>query len=80
MKYRTMNRTELAIELDISRSTLIRRMKKLDPAFLEHIKNRSLLFENEIKYIHDNIEWRAPWEIGLDEQTRNSLSKEESPS
>ncbi|MDM8160458.1 hypothetical protein QUH73_11590 [Labilibaculum sp. K2S] len=63
MEYRTMNRKELAMELDISTSTLCKKMKKLDPSFLEHIKNKSLLFENEVKYIHDNIEWRTPWEI-----------------
>ncbi|WP_461630856.1 helix-turn-helix domain-containing protein [Labilibaculum euxinus] len=48
MEYKTMNRKELAMKLDISISTLGRRMKKLNPAFLEYIKNRSLLFENEI--------------------------------
>lgn len=58
-----MNRKELAMELDISKSTLGRRMKNLNPDFLEHIKNRSLLFENEIKYIHENIEWRTSWQI-----------------
>jgi hypothetical protein len=63
MEYRTMNRKELAMELDISYDILNRKMKKLDPVFLEHIKNRQLLFENEVKYIHDHIEWRTPWEI-----------------
>ncbi|WP_461632271.1 hypothetical protein [Labilibaculum euxinus] len=63
MEYRTMNRKELAMELDISYDIFNRKMKKLDPVFLEHIKNRQLLFENEVKYIHDHIEWRTTWEI-----------------
>lgn len=58
-----MNRKELAVELEISDSTLYRKMKKLNPVFLEHIKNRQLLFENEVKYIRNHIEWRTPWEI-----------------
>ena len=80
MIYRTMNRKELAAELGISYVTLYRRMKKLDPEFMEHIRGRYLLLEQEVKFIHDSIEWRKPWEIGLDEQTKNSLSTEESPS
>ena len=68
MEYRTMNRIELAMELEISTSTLNRRMKKLNPVFLEHIKNRSLLFENEIKYIHENIEWRTQLQIDTGEK------------
>ncbi len=63
-----MNKKELAMELDISKSTLARRMKKLNPLFLEHIKNRSLLFENEIKYIHENIEWRTQLQIDSGEK------------
>ena len=63
-----MNRIELAMELEISTSTLKRRMKKLNPVFLEHIKNRSLLFENEIKYIHENIEWRTQLQIDTGEK------------
>lgn len=56
MKYRTMSKKELAAELDISTRTLTRRMKKhLKPKFLEHIKGGSLLFENEVKYIHEGI-------------------------
>lgn len=51
-----MNRIELAAELDISLNTLTRRMKKyLKPEFLYHIKNKSLLFENEVKYIHEEL-------------------------
>ncbi|MDE5417586.1 hypothetical protein L3049_06155 [Labilibaculum sp. DW002] len=65
MEYRTMNRKELAMELDISISTLGRRMKKLNPVFLEHIKGHYLLLENEVKYIHENVEWRTKWEIGI---------------
>lgn len=63
MEYKTMNRKELAAELGISVNTLYRRMKKLNPAFLNHIKGKSLLLENEVKYIHESIEWRKPWEI-----------------
>jgi hypothetical protein len=56
MEYKTMNRKELAAELDISTTTLTRRMERcLKPAFLEHIKGQSLLFENEVKYIHEGI-------------------------
>ncbi|MBN2595654.1 MAG: hypothetical protein JXR82_02605 [Marinifilaceae bacterium] len=65
MEYRTMNRKELAMELDISTSTLNKKMKKLDPVFLEHIKGHNLLLENEVKFIHENVEWRAKWEIGI---------------
>lgn len=51
-----MNRIELAAELDISLNTLTRRMKKyLKPEFLYHIKRKSLLFENEVKYIHEEL-------------------------
>ncbi|WP_321319601.1 hypothetical protein [Labilibaculum sp.] len=72
MEYRTMNRKELAVELNISSSTLNKKMKNLDPVFLEHIKKRQLLFENEVKYIHENVEWRAKWEIGiLDKKTES---------
>ena len=63
MKYKTTNRKKLAKELDISITTLGRKMKKLDPAFLEYIKGHYVLLENEVKFIHDNIEWRTPWEI-----------------
>ena len=65
-----MNRKELAMELDISTSTLRRKMKQLPPEFREHIKGHSLLFENEVRFIHENIEWRAKSEIGiLDKET-----------
>ncbi|WP_372640212.1 hypothetical protein [Ancylomarina sp.] len=56
MEYRTMNRKEIAAELDISTTTLTRRMEKsLNPEFLKLIKKRALLFENEVKYIHEGI-------------------------
>ena len=51
-----MNRKELASELSISTNTLKRRMEKyLKPEFIFHIKNKSLLFENEVKYIHEEL-------------------------
>ncbi|WP_321319604.1 helix-turn-helix domain-containing protein [Labilibaculum sp.] len=61
MEYKTMNRKELAMELDISRSTLGRRMEDLDPKFKEQIKGRYLLFENEVKYIHEQISGMQKW-------------------
>jgi len=63
MEYRTMTRQQLANEFEISPKTLARRMEKcLKPKFLKHIKNKCLLFENEVKYIHEgitgmNIKW-----------------------
>ncbi len=60
-----MNRKELAGQLKISTATLGRKMKQLPPEFREHIKGHYLLLENEVKYIHENIEWRKPWEIGI---------------
>ncbi|MCZ4693895.1 hypothetical protein DWB61_03700 [Ancylomarina euxinus] len=56
MEYRTMSKKELAAELDIHPSTLTRRMEKcLKPEFMKHIKDKSLLFENEVKHIHEGI-------------------------
>ncbi|MFA9370727.1 MAG: hypothetical protein ACERIH_03370 [Labilibaculum antarcticum] len=54
MKYRTMNRKELASELGYSKSTLGRRMKKLPLEFREAIAQR-LLYEHEVKYIHEKL-------------------------
>jgi len=65
MEYKTMNRNELAEQLNISSNTLRRKLKQLPPEFREHIKGRSLLFENDVQYIHKNVEWRKPWEVGL---------------
>ncbi|BAX79329.1 hypothetical protein [Labilibaculum antarcticum] len=65
MEYKTMNRKELVMELDISTSTLCKKMKKLDPVFLEHIKGHNLLLENKVKFIQKNVEWRVKWEIGI---------------
>ncbi|RKE04442.1 helix-turn-helix domain-containing protein [Marinifilum flexuosum] len=64
MEYRTMNRKELAAELDISYATLYRRMKLLDPEFRKQIAGHSLLFENEVKYIHEQISGLKKWESG----------------
>lgn len=56
MIYKTMNRKELAIELEISKSTLSRKMEKaLSPEFRIQIKGRSLLFENEVKHIYEKV-------------------------
>lgn len=65
MEYRTMNRKELAAELYISYVTLYRRMETIDQEFLKHIKGRSLLFENEVRYIYENIERRRQWKIDI---------------
>lgn len=62
MEYRTMNRKELAVELDISPATLWRRMKKLNQEFRNQIKGHSLLLENEVKYIHEQISGLKKWE------------------
>jgi len=64
MEYRTMNRKELAAELDISPATLWRRMQKLDPEFKKQIQGHSLLFANEVKYIHEQITSLKKWEEG----------------
>ncbi len=56
-----MNRKELAMELEISGSTLWRRMKDLDPQFKEQIKGRYVLLENEVKYIHEQISGMQKW-------------------
>ncbi len=56
-----MNRKELAMELEISGSTLWRRMKDLDPKFKEQIKGRYVLLENEVKYIHEQISGMQKW-------------------
>jgi hypothetical protein len=69
MEYRTMNKKELAKQLNISPDKLRRKMKQLPLEFREHIKGHSLLFENEVQYIHENVEWRAPWEIRMSGQT-----------
>ncbi|WP_461641122.1 hypothetical protein [Labilibaculum euxinus] len=61
MEYRTMNRKELAMELEISKSTLGRRMKDLDPKFKEQIKGHYVLLENEVKYIHEQISGMQKW-------------------
>ena len=61
MEYRTMNRKELAMELEISGSTLWRRMKNLDPKFKEQIKGHYVLLENEVKYIHEQISGMQKW-------------------
>lgn len=49
-----MNRKELAAELEISKSTLERRIEKLPLPFREKIKNK-LLFESDVKFIHDKL-------------------------
>lgn len=54
IKYRTMNRIELAAEFGISRSKLYRDIRKLDIEFQKKIKGE-LLFEEDVKYIHENI-------------------------
>lgn len=64
-----MNKKELAEQLNISPDKLRRKMKQLPLEFREHIKGRSLLFENEVQFIHENVEWRNPWEIGMNGQT-----------
>lgn len=64
-----MTKKELAAELNISSSKLRRKIKQLPLEFREHIKERSLLFENEVQFIHENVEWRNPWEIGRNGQT-----------
>ena len=69
MEYRTMAKKELAAELNISSAKLRRKLKQLPLEFREHIKDRSLLFENEVQFIHENVEWRVPWEIGMSGQT-----------
>ncbi|WP_461632273.1 hypothetical protein [Labilibaculum euxinus] len=61
MEYKTMNRKELAMELEISGSTLWRRMKSLDPKFKEQIKGHYVLLENEVKYIHEQISGMQKW-------------------
>jgi len=57
-----MSKKELAVELNISKNTLTRRMEKfLKPEFVEHVKGKSLLFENEVKYIHEGIGANKEW-------------------
>jgi len=55
-----MNRKEFAMELNISGSTLWRRMKDLDPKFKEQIKGYYL--QNEVKYIHEQISGMQKWQ------------------
>lgn len=55
MKYRTMNRKELASELGISTSTLRRRIKKLSPEFQEKIFGEPILFEYQVKHIYEKV-------------------------
>ncbi len=62
MEYKTMSRKELAMELEISKPTLWRRMKELDPEFKKQIKGRYLLLENEVKYIHEQISGMQKWQ------------------
>ncbi|MCY1635763.1 helix-turn-helix domain-containing protein [Marinifilum sp. D737] len=64
MEYRTMNRKELAAELDISYATLYRRMKLLDPEFRKAITGKSLLLENQVRYIHEQISGLKKWGSG----------------
>ena len=55
MEYRTMNRIELAAELNISPATLRRKMKKkLEADFLREIEGEILL-ENHVRHIHDKL-------------------------
>ncbi|MDE5421749.1 hypothetical protein L3073_05980 [Ancylomarina sp. DW003] len=62
MNYRTMSKKELAAELNISKNTLTRKMEKhLKPEFVKHVKGKSLLFENEVKYIHEGIGANKEW-------------------
>ncbi len=62
MEYRTMNRIELAAEMDISAGTLRRKMKKkLEPEFLAEIKGE-LLLENHVRHIHQRLSGiNKPW-------------------
>jgi DNA-binding transcriptional LysR family regulator len=55
MKYKTTNRKEIAKELDISTSTLSRRIKKLSPEFQKLIFGQPILFENQAKHIYEKV-------------------------
>ena len=50
-----MNRIELAEELKISRSTLYRKMEKLNSDFRKSIF-REVLMPEDVKYIYENIQ------------------------
>jgi len=54
MVYKTMSRKELAAEMKISYTVLWRHIKKLNPDFRKQIAGR-ILFENEVRYIHEQI-------------------------
>ncbi|NOU60817.1 hypothetical protein [Marinifilum caeruleilacunae] len=75
MNYRTMNRKELAIELGVSYSTLNRRIKKMDPVFRKQIKGDQVLFEEQVRYIHENIDLRKRSEIGLGKDQMKKLKE-----
>jgi ribosomal protein L10 len=62
MEYRTMSKKELAAKLKISKNTLTRRMEKhLKSEFVEYVKGKSILFGNEVKYIHEGIGATKEW-------------------
>jgi Mn-dependent DtxR family transcriptional regulator len=62
MEYRTMNRKELAGELGVSPKVLRGLMKKyLTREFLEFIKERPILFKNEVQHIHKRIGATRKW-------------------
>ncbi|MDM8159053.1 helix-turn-helix domain-containing protein [Labilibaculum sp. K2S] len=55
MKYKTTNRKEIAKELEISVSTLSRRIRNLNPEFQKLIFGKPILFENQAKYIIEKV-------------------------
>lgn len=55
MEYKTTNRKEIAKELDISVSTLYRRILNLNPEFQKLISGKPILFENQAKYIIEKV-------------------------
>lgn len=55
MKYKTTNRKEIAKELEISVSTLGRRIKELSPEFQKLIFGKPIIFENQAKHIYEKV-------------------------
>ena len=57
MVFETMSRKEFAIKMDISRTTLYRRMLELDPEYQKAIAGKILLAE-DVEYIYYQIQKR----------------------